>query len=78
MVLDDVKRIVSEQLGIDEDEISEESMFAEDLGADSLDLVDFVLAFESEFDIEIPEEDVEAILTVKDAVEYIKERTDME
>lgn len=73
MVFDKVKEIIVDQLGVDEREISMNSAFVEDLGADSLDLVEFIMAFESEFDIEIPDEDVEEIVTVEDAVNYIKE-----
>ena len=73
MVLDDVKRITAEQLGIDEDEITEDSAFIDDLGADSLDVVEMIMAFESEYDMEIPDEDVEKISTVHDAAEYIKD-----
>lgn len=68
-----VKSIIAEQLGVSEGEISPESSFIEDLGADSLDMVELVMAIEEVFDIEIPEDDSEAIKTVKDAVEYINE-----
>jgi len=78
MIIDEIKKIVSEQLGIDESEIDTDSTFVEDLGADSLDLVDFVMAFEEEFDIEIPEEELESIKTVGDAVECIREHTNLE
>ncbi len=68
---DKVKEIVVEQLGVDEAEVSMESTFIDDLGADSLDIVELIMAFEEEFNIEIPDETAEKIKTVKDAVEYI-------
>ena len=67
-----VKEIVAEQLGKDESEVKSESSFIDDLGADSLDIVELVMAMEDEFGIEIPDEDAEKIKTVKDVVEYIK------
>ena len=67
-----VKKIVAEQLGANEAEIKNESSFVEDLGADSLDTVELVMAFEEEFGIEIPDEDAEKITRVKEAVEYIE------
>ncbi|GAB4367867.1 MAG: acyl carrier protein [Deltaproteobacteria bacterium] len=67
-----VKEIVAEQLGKEESEVQSESSFIEDLGADSLDIVELVMAMEDEFGIEIPDEDAEKIKTVKDVVEYIK------
>ncbi|MBI5745485.1 MAG: acyl carrier protein [Nitrospirae bacterium] len=69
-----VKKIVSEQLGIEDEDITAESSFVEDLGADSLDTVELVMAFEEEFKIEIPDEDAEKILSVKNAIDYIKEK----
>lgn len=66
-----VKSIIAEQLGVGEDEIKPESSFIDDLGADSLDIVELVMAMEEEFDVEIPDEQAEAIKTVKDAVDYI-------
>lgn len=69
-----VKKIVSEQLGIEDEDITSESSFVEDLGADSLDTVELVMAFEEEFKIEIPDEDAEKILSVKNAIDYIKEK----
>ena len=66
-----VKKIVAEQLGVNEAEIKNESSFVDDLGADSLDTVELVMAFEEAFDIEIPDEDAEKIRTVQDAVDYI-------
>ena len=67
-----VKEIIAEQLGIAEDEIQPDCSFVEDLGADSLDIVELIMAFEEEFDLEIPDEDAEKLLTVKDTVEYIR------
>ena len=71
-LLDDVKEVVVEQLDCDASEIKEESRFIEDLGADSLDVVELVMALEEKFDIEIPDEDAEKILTVADAIAYIE------
>ncbi len=68
----EVKRIITEQLDVDEDEIKLESTFIDDLGADSLGLVELVLAFEEAFEIEIPDEDTEKIRTGQDAIDYIK------
>jgi len=68
-----VKDIVVEQLGVDEEEVTEQASFVDDLGADSLDIVELVMALEEEFDMEIPDEDAEKIKTVGDAVNYIKE-----
>jgi len=67
-----VKSIIADQLGVGEDEIKMESSFIEDLGADSLDIVELVMAMEDEFGIEIPDEEAEKIKTVKDVIEYIK------
>ncbi len=69
-----VKKIVAEQLGVDEEEVTSEASFVEDLGADSLDTVELVMAFEEEFSIEIPDDDAEKIITVQNSVDYIKER----
>lgn len=68
----EVKRIIKEQLDVDEKDIKPESTFIDDLGADSLGLVELVLAFEEAFDLEIPDEDTEKIRTVQDAVDYIE------
>ena len=68
-----VKKIIGEQLGVEEDEVTPEASFVEDLGADSLDTVELVMALEEEFGIEIPDEDAEKILTVGKALDYIKE-----
>lgn len=67
-----IKNIISEQLSIDSEDITMESSFIDDLGADSLDIVELIMALETEFDIEIPDEDAEKISTVGDVVEYIK------
>ncbi|MCX5721574.1 MAG: acyl carrier protein [Nitrospira sp.] len=69
-----VKKIIGEQLGVEEDEVTLEASFVEDLGADSLDTVELVMALEEEFGIEIPDEDAEKILTVGKALDYIKEK----
>ena len=66
-----VKQIIVEQLGVDEAEVTPNASFVDDLGADSLDTVELVMAFEEAFEIEIPDEDAEKIRTVKDAVTYI-------
>jgi len=66
-----VKQIIVEQLGVDAGEVTPTASFVDDLGADSLDLVELVMAFEEAFGIEIPDEDAEKISTVKDAIEYI-------
>jgi acyl carrier protein len=71
-MLEKVKEVVVEQLDCDPAEVKEDSKFIEDLGADSLDVVELVMALEEEFDIEIPDEDAEGILTVKDALDYIE------
>ena len=67
-----VKQIIVEQLGVDEAEVTPTASFIDDLGADSLDTVELVMAFEESFAIEIPDEDAEKILTVKDAIEYVQ------
>ena len=66
-----VQRIVCEQLGVSEEEVTTTASFIDDLGADSLDTVELVMAFEEEFEIEIPDEEAEGIQTVKNAVDYI-------
>lgn len=70
-----VKAIIVDQLGVEEDEVTAESSFIEDLGADSLDIVELIMALEEEFGIEVPDEDAEKLATVSDAVEYIKEHS---
>ena len=69
-----VKQIIVEQLGVDEGEVTSSASFVDDLGADSLDTVELVMALEEEFEIEIPDEDAEKITTVHQAIEYINER----
>ena len=69
-----VKKIIAEQLGVEEEDITPEASFVEDLGADSLDTVELVMAFEEEFGIEIPDDDAEKILNVQTAMDYIKEK----
>ena len=68
---DRVKKIVVEHLGVEEDKVSKEASFIDDLGADSLDTVELVMAFEEEFGVEIPDDAAEKITTVKDAIDYI-------
>jgi len=68
-----VKKIIVDQLGVDEGEVTPEAKFIDDLGADSLDTVELVMALEEEFGIEIPDEEAEKIVTVKDAIAYIKD-----
>ncbi|MDD2717216.1 MAG: acyl carrier protein [Candidatus Wallbacteria bacterium] len=68
---DDVKKVVAEQLGVDESEITKEASFVDDLGADSLDLVELIMSLEEKFGIEIPDEEAEKIKSVKNAVDYI-------
>jgi acyl carrier protein len=73
-----VKKIVVEQLGVKEEEVAADSSFVDDLGADSLDTVELVMALEEEFETEIPDEDAEKIVTIKDAVSYIVNRMEKE
>ena len=70
-----VKEIIVDQLGEDENQVNSEASFIDDLGADSLDTVELVMALEEEFDIEIPDEEAEKIATVQNAVDYIKDQT---
>ena len=70
-----VRKIIVEQLGVDEDDVTLDSSFIDDLGADSLDIVELIMALEEEFDLEIPDSEAEKITTVGDAVEYIKNNT---
>jgi len=70
-----VKKIIVEQLGVEESQVNPEAKFIEDLGADSLDTVELVMALEEEFGLEIPDEEAEKILTVGAAIQYIKDRT---
>ena len=70
-----LKKIVVEHLGVDEEKVTENASFIDDLGADSLDTVELVMAFEEEFGVEIPDDAAEKILTVKDAINFIKEKS---
>jgi acyl carrier protein len=70
-----VKSIIVEQLGVDANEVTPEASFVDDLGADSLDTVELVMALEEHFDIQIPDEDAEKIVTVGDAIQYIKDNS---
>ena len=70
-VFDKIKKIIVEQLGIDEDKVTMDASFIDDLGADSLDMVELIMAIEEEFEIEVPEEEAENIVTVSDAINYI-------
>jgi acyl carrier protein len=72
-VQDKIKQIIVDELGVDEAEVTENARFIEDLGADSLDLVELVMRFEEEFDIEIPDEDAEKIQAVRDAYAYVEQ-----
>ncbi|MGH1469407.1 MAG: acyl carrier protein [Bdellovibrionales bacterium] len=75
MALDDkIKKIIEEQLGVEGEKIKEEASFIDDLGADSLDIVELVMAMEEEYDIEIPDEDAEKLKTVGDVVTYLKDK----
>lgn len=71
-----VKEIIVENLGVDGEKVTADASFVEDLGADSLDTVELVMAFEDEFDIEIPDEDAEKLTTVGEAVSYLKNKTE--
>jgi acyl carrier protein len=70
-----VKDIIVEELGVERDKVIDDASFMEDLGADSLDTVELVMAFEKEFDVDIPDEDAEKIRTVGDALKYLDEKT---
>ena len=72
-IFDKVKEIIIEQLGVSESAITTEASFIDDLGADSLDIVELIMALEEEFDLEIPDSDAEKVVTVGDVVEYIKD-----
>ena len=78
MVFEKIQKIISEQLGIDPQEVKLESSFVDDLGADSLDVVELIMALETEFDLEIPDEEAEKVKTEGNVVEYIKAHTDEE
>ena len=71
-ITDEVKQIIVEQLGVDEEEVKPEAKFVEDLGADSLDTVELVMAIEEKFGIDIPDSDAEKIATVQDAIDYVE------
>jgi acyl carrier protein len=71
-IFDEVKEVVVEQLNVSPDEVKEDSKFADDLGADSLDVVELVMSLEEKFDIEIPDEEAEKIATVADAIKFIE------
>jgi acyl carrier protein len=75
MVEEKVKELISKQLGVDPAQVTPEASFVEDLGADSLDTVELVMAFEETFGVEIPDEDAEKIVKVQDAIDYIKNKT---
>lgn len=75
MIFEKVKKLIAEQLDVEESEITLESSFQEDLDADSLDVVELIMAIEDEFDVEISDEEAEKISTVKDAVDYIQNHT---
>ncbi len=77
MALEKIKEILIDQLGVDESEITPDASFIDDLGADSLDIVELIMTMEEEFGIEIPEEEVENLTTVGAAAEYIKSHSDM-
>ena len=76
MIFDKVKDIIADKLSVDADEITMESSFVDDLGADSLDIVELIMALEDEFDMEIPDEQAEKISNVADVVEYIREHNE--
>lgn len=73
-VADQVKNIIADRLSVDASQVTPEASFIDDLGADSLDIVELVMAFEQEFDLEIPDEDAEKIATVEDAIKYIESK----
>ena len=74
-VADKVKKIIIDQLGVQEDQVTEDAKFIEDLGADSLDLVELIMAFEEEFGQDIPDEDSEKLLSVGDAIKYVESKS---
>jgi len=75
-VFDKVKEIIADKLSVNEDDITKESSFIEDLGADSLDIVELIMALEDELEMEIPDEEAEKFVTVGDVVDYIKSQTE--
>ncbi len=72
---DKIKKVIAEKLGVEIEEVVPDAAFVDDLGADSLDLVELIMSMEEEFDIEISDEDAEELETVKDAIDYINERS---
>lgn len=78
MIFDKLKVMISEQLDVEEDEITMDTSFQDDLNADSLDLVELIMFIEDEFELEVEDEEVENIQTVRDAVEYIQTQTDLD
>jgi len=74
-VAEKVKEIIVEQLGVDESQVDDSASFVDDLGADSLDIVELVMAFEEAFDLDIPDEDAEKLSTVKHAIDYIEAKS---
>jgi acyl carrier protein len=74
-MVEKVKDIIAEELGVEREKLTNEASFMEDLGADSLDTVELVMAFEKEFDIDIPDEEAEKLRTVGDALKYLEEKT---
>ena len=77
-IADRVRKIVVEHLGVDEDKVTESASFIDDLGADSLDTVELVMAFEEEFGIDIPDEDAEQMRTVGDAIRYLRKHAEQD
>ncbi len=73
-MLDKIKEVVVDQLGVDAEQVTPEANFVDDLGADSLDTVELIMAFEEEFDVEIPDTDAEKIKTVQDVIDYIESK----
>jgi len=69
-----IKQIIADELGVDEAQVTENARFIEDLGADSLDIVELIMRFEEEFDIEIPDEDAEKMQSVRDALAYVEQK----
>lgn len=78
MIFDKLKAMISEQLDVEEDDITMDTSFQDDLNADSLDLVELIMSIEDEFELEVEDEEVENIQTVRDAVEYIQAQTDLD
>lgn len=76
--VENLKALIVEQLGVDEEEVTLDARFTDDLGADSLDLVEMIMALEEEYGIEIPDEDAEKILTVRDALDYVQAHATVE